>query len=478
VTDLAPWLEMEDDLDLWSHAVRGMHLWSLIRYPVLCTMSDPRLGYRELHRHPPPWKHLGPARWASLAATTLRWRRSAKRPNDALFFSAAWRRVPVGNGSTTVDRHHGAYYDLFKNPLIFEYALAGHQPAPDGRYADRMLNADWLWAQNVAKANLVRLTRQECLQIEQFGTFVRREFKLDVNPQRWARQIQFLLKRCLVIEPWIKRHLPHRIPSKIAFVTEATSVQSPKPAIVRALRTVGFRVFEVQHGMLQLGHGAHNFSDAVIANKNHPCRMYLPDQMLTYSQWWHSQARLPIPSCPVGCPFLDQMVEQTEAAIPSEPKRILLIMGDHVIQRMTPLAEDLSTRLPDYKIDLKRHPNDRTDPAQYARLAARPNVEVTQIDNIYERLARSGIIVGGYLTSVLYEAVAYHGKRIFFFDGLGVHEDVGGSFATSEQLVQMIRDPNQGKPRFEPAAAWAPDWRHRIRQVLEHESQRHARLGQ
>lgn len=466
MTNFDQWLECEDRLDLWAPSVRDVRLWPLIRFGVMMHYEFRRAGYGSPFVRINSLDRIGPARWRSLIQAAYRFRQARTAPGDAMFVSSAGRRVASENERHSIDRHHGHYYNLFERPWIFEFQVGNYRPKPDPTQSSRIVNADLMWAVAVLQASCMTLQAGELRLIHDLADVVTRTFDLDAPAEYLANMIARKVAQSVALKARLRFSTQSATSHRYAFVTEASYMNAPYTVFVSALRESGFRVFEVQHGLVYPHHAAYNFSPQAHQNQDHPARELLPHVLLTYGNWWHGQIRYPEKCVAVGCQYLNDTVDNIQSKGGHNPRRILIISARLIENKLSALAKDLAAALPDHQIVFKLHPMEPPPMSQLNVLAAMPNVQIEHRSNIYEEIGKCGSVVGYYSTA-LFEAAAFEHKRIFFLDGLGVPGELGQAFNETDELIEMLKDPDLGHPNIDTHAIWAPDWKRRIRTVLD-----------
>jgi hypothetical protein len=131
------------------------------------------------------------------------------------------------------------------------------------------------------------------------------------------------------------------------------------------------------------------------------------------------------------------------------------------------LAEQVAKAFPERQIVFKLHPLDPYTEEAYGTLQALPNVKVVTRADVYQLVAESEIILSYYSTTVLIEAVAFPGKRIFYHEVGILPAEIGDHFESADDLIDLIRDPARGFPRCQPDQFWASDWQERLNKFLE-----------
>lgn len=207
-------------------------------------------------------------------------------------------------------------------------------------------------------------------------------------------------------------------------------------AAIAAMKRRGARVVEPQHGWIGPGHGAYNFGAAMSAPE---LAVELPDELLTFGDYWSDGLRYPGPVTTIGKPHFEKAVL---AAPPLEerPREVLVVSSvgepgktaDFVIA----LAEALPTS---WRVRFRPHPSERvTQVERYARLLGVPRVTLDDRTDVYEALASTRIVVG-VASTVLFEAAGM-GCRVFVRDTPYVPFIVGDLFGAPLEGVERVVD--------------------------------------
>lgn len=445
---------------LWEAEACGMHLWPLLRNYLMTTVIGERRG------HTPSWQmnksdYLAPQAWADHARTLAFLAAPGRREKAAaLFFKNVATLYLEAETGRVFDRLYEPYYEQVQTPLIFEEGRAypAHRRQP---YARNVLATGtlflWAYGQAVARRFPLRVRRR----VSDFAAWVTALFGTHQEPSFWTGRMTTFLKMYLALRPVIARRVVPRLSSRLAFVHSA-SYMGIRAVFVRALREAGCTVAEVQHGVL--ADSAYLLPEGCL-QESHPARLYLPDVLLTFGDYWSRLARTPSRCVSVGYPYFNDMVQRLERHTPATPRQILILSQGTVTERLVALTERLAAALPDHTLVYKLHPHEVDFRERYQALYGLPNVRVAAHVNVYELIAGSGIIVG-YNSMALFEARAFAGKRVFVLENDDIPADLGAHFHTAEALLDLLDEPQRRVVTFSPGAFWAQDSRARIAAFL------------
>lgn len=444
---------------LWGAQAEGIHLWPLIRLHVLEAALRLERGAPPVppavQRRAALLGHLG--KHARTAAFLLR---PPRREYDALIFKPA----PLA-------RLFVPLYEQIAAPLIVEATVNKQADEALWRSGRAVLLEDTFKAAFYLRGRLRPLAPAARREIDAFAAYACEQF--DVPAQR-PLMAQMAAARAQRYHAWrellLSRILP-RLRSRLAFVHLASYMGIYAP-LSRALRDHGCVVAELQHGMIGLTDRAYNHPpDAQAAG--HPCRLYLPDALLTFGAYWGEQTRIPARKVPVGFPHLAASAARLRHLQP-DPRAILIISQWTVIEELVALAVGLARALPGYRVRYKLHPAESPADARFDPLRA-ADVEIIAGGNIHDLIASSGIVVG-YNSTALFEALAFPPRRLFLLDGLPFSDSVpaalGHKFRALDDLLAAIADPAAGYPAIDPRQFWADEPERRLAAFLAEQGQR------
>lgn len=180
-------------------------------------------------------------------------------------------------------------------------------------------------------------------------------------------------------------------------------------SLTYALRHRGVHVAEPQHGWIGPSHGAYNFGAAMSSPE---LAITLPDELLTFGEYWSSGVRVPFGKTAIGKPHLEAMRRGVRDWV-ERPKQILLVSSVADPDRASRFGRALADALPrEWALAFRPHPRERSVVKdRYAGLLAHPRVTLDEESDVYESLKTARGVVG-IASTVLFEALAL-GCRVF-----------------------------------------------------------------
>jgi hypothetical protein len=263
---------------------------------------------------------------------------------------------------------------------------------------------------------------------------------------------------------WLSRHLASRLagarpatrlfsrllsrvrPNLLLIQQACYSGQAPA---VLAARRLGIRVAEYQHGAILSGHDAYNWGHAA---REHPgIRQCLPDDILTYGEWWNGQFNAPVNKVTVGNP---------SRRLPGGSQDRLLVMGDGLDTDRT-LAFTNEIAHGGHQVYFRPHPLERD------ALPPMPTgVVLDDIADINQSLADAGVVVAESSTT-LFEAIGLSRRVLVWRTPKSAFNWPSHPFAevaSAHELKARMADPDFGKPLT--TNVWADDWEANYRAYL------------
>ncbi len=442
-------LEIESSSGVWEAQAGGIHLWPIVRFAVLRQKWNEAVGFEH---------QVFPGRGAMWPRVVRQWprtRRMLRHGRGTLFVTHATSRQSTADGRGSFDRLHDAYFQHVGDPLILETAVPGIAHPPDQRWDSHLYLQDAVWAWAKAKSMCRAIGAADGKVIDEFVDHVMRSFEL---PTHWRDNRGLLAWAVKMLRDF---RLPKDI-GPVAFVSNASLMGPLHTIYVTALKRRGVKVLEVQHGYIGRSTASYNYPDCA-TDDAHPCRQYLPDALLTFGDWWSSQVRMPIPVTAVGYPYLD---EKAAAAGETDPDRVLIVsQGMEVEAQMIEATQALAAAMPAASITYKLHPAEYGHVDRFHSLAALPNVDLVADADVHGLLAGHGTVVG-YFSTVLFEALKFGDKRVFYAASDLVPPELGAAFTSPAELVELMRDSAAGRPRLDAAELWARDFDARLSAAL------------
>lgn len=224
---------------------------------------------------------------------------------------------------------------------------------------------------------------------------------------------------------------------------------------VGLLKDLGAYVAEPQHGWIGPSHAAYNYGRVF----DHPLmRRTLPDELLTFGDYWSESIRHPGRITAIGKPHLER---QSALASPERPKQILVVSSRTDTEGTDAFVVALRAAVgPEWSLVFRPHPAERAETSRrYPRLSATEGVATDTSPDVYESLKRSAVVIGE-ASTVLFEARAF-GCQVIARDSAfaaGVIGDAFGPRVTdAHQAAQRIDagDTESGAATVDERI-WAP----------------------
>lgn len=218
-----------------------------------------------------------------------------------------------------------------------------------------------------------------------------------------------------------------RVSPRVVLMEDAS--YGGRAALITLMKARGILVAEPQHGWIGPTHGAYNFGAAMRAPE---LLATLPDELLTFGEYWSEGIRHPARSVAIGKPHLETM----SALAPrwdERPREVLLVSSVASPAKATDFGLALRAAMPkDWVIRFRPHPSERaTVESRYAGMLADPGIVLDGNTDVYESLAVARAVVG-VASTVLFEALAM-GCRVF------VEDSPFGEYYTGDVFGPVIR---------------------------------------
>jgi hypothetical protein len=198
-----------------------------------------------------------------------------------------------------------------------------------------------------------------------------------------------------------------RLQPRVALFEDAS--YGPWSSLIAQLKARDVRVVEPQHGWIGPSHGAYNFGAAMWQPQ---MAVGLPDELLTFGDYWSAGLRTPYPHTSIGKPHLEA---SAAAATPwDERERDVLVVSSVVDPEGTStFVAALAGALPEgWRVSFRPHPSERATLAtRYPRLVTHARVAIDENADVYDSLRASRAVIG-VASTVLFEALAF-GCRVF-----------------------------------------------------------------
>lgn len=260
------------------------------------------------------------------------------------------------------------------------------------------------------------------------------------------------------------RRMIDRISPKVVFFDNGSYSYNGEQ--LGLMKDSGAYVVEPQHGWIGPSHPAYNFGRVF---DNPALARALPDEVITFGDFWSESIRHPGQVTTIGKPHLER---RAAAASPTRPMRILVVSSRtepaHTDAFVVGLRAALSN---DWVIAFRPHPGERVETLdRYPRLSADPGVEIDTAPDVYESLANSRVVVGE-ASTVLFEARAF-GCVVIARESAFAQNVIGDSFGKMvdgvEEAAARVNslDPHMKAGEHPEARIWAPESIERYRRWL------------
>lgn len=388
-----PWL-----LDL---ECAGIPLWPSIRYELFWAVLSQNLSFQaELNQTPlwPKWR---------LALESLKCYPFVTKQKDILFLSEDSVSIATNEG-TWYNRLHDAFADCYptqSSMILNPYRNYIHSP----RYFNTYIPHTSL----TLPAKILGLKNKvDSSAIQSFIQKLRKSFPIAVSEQTWD-QLESSLIRSQKEYPTLLRVYKNylkRISPRVLFVNCA-HYGFLAPLIVAA-RGLGIRTAEIQHGLWGTGHIAYQHNSRLCSEKKY-CAIF-PDDLLTYGDFWNTQAVVPATKISLGNPNLSAPKESF--SLSSKKKYRLLILSQWTItQPVLDFAFDLAQKCGDQlEIILRLHPSESLSAEQSAQVESLANLSLDQKQPLMTSVQKADLILGSSSTAI-FEAAAT-GRPVFILD--------------------------------------------------------------
>lgn len=171
---------------------------------------------------------------------------------------------------------------------------------------------------------------------------------------------------------------------------------------VGVFKDAGAYVAEPQHGWIGPSHAAYNYGRVF---EQPSLRRALPDELLTFGEFWSEGVRLPAKTTAIGKPHLEELARSA----PSVRRRRLIVISSRAAPEETDrfVIELRSVVDPQWDIVFRPHPGERVAVQErYPAIVAHDRIEVDAHADVYDSLADARAVVG-VASTVLFEAAAF-----------------------------------------------------------------------
>lgn len=251
------------------------------------------------------------------------------------------------------------------------------------------------------------------------------------------------------------QHMLERMRPKIVFYDNGSYTYHGET--LGAMKDAGAYVVEPQHGWIGPSHAAYNFGRVF---DDPSLRRALPDEVLTFGNFWSESIRHPARLTAIGKPHL---ARQAAVAPPTRPKSILVVSSRADPDGTDAFVSDLLEAVGDeWSISFRPHPGERAETSRrYPRLSATPGITIETAPDVYESLKRTAVVIGE-ASTVLFEARAF-GCQIIARDSAFAENVIGDAFGprvsgVGETVARLQETPTDERADFTADPnIWAPD---------------------
>ncbi|WP_243224835.1 hypothetical protein [Microbacterium sp. CIAB417] len=271
------------------------------------------------------------------------------------------------------------------------------------------------------------------------------------------------------------RRLLERMSPRIVFFDNGSYTYHGES--VAAMKDFGAYVVEPQHGWIGPSHAAYNYGKVF---EEASLRRALPDEVLTFGDYWSTSIRHPGRVTTIGKPHLER---QAAKAREHRSSRVLVVSSRTDPERTDAYVTALRSALgSSWSIAFRPHPGERAETdRRYPLLSADTDITVDVEPDVYESLKESAVVIGE-ASTVLFEARAF-GCQVIARDSAFADTVIGGLFGprvtnaeetaarvtaiASTGAVEPVSDPTIWAPNsIATYKLWLADARRRVSQAV------------
>lgn len=186
----------------------------------------------------------------------------------------------------------------------------------------------------------------------------------------------------------------------------------------RVAKSLGIKLAEYQHGIIHSNHDAYNYSDYVATSPQYA--KFIPDYLLTYGTYWHSQVRTSAQLIPIGNPIRNKSLNEGNLLqnLPKS-KKVIVVIGDGIdTSKYINLSFEIAKIIGDsFIVVFRPHPIEREYVRNLWKLLTIEQTEKISLDlnpSVYYSLMYAYCVISG-MSTVLYEAVGIV-EKIYVLD--------------------------------------------------------------
>lgn len=300
-----------------------------------------------------------------------------------------------------IDRLYQHFYNIYSDKT--QIIEASHNRSYLAPKKEKVYYSDLI---NIFIVMASKLTRKKQHDIDTIETFINYlEFKNIIDEEILSQVKSILFK-------FIKREgiaiFLYRLFFKIKkpkMILVNAAFYGDQSFLIYVAKSLGIEVAEYQHGYVGLAHPAYNYHENIF----YKIKPYFPEYLLTHGKYWSQRVRVPCEKIEIGLYELENRIEIYEKV--TKQKSILFISGGTVYNELNKLIDLTLEKFHKlgYKVFLRPHPSEKTDSKiRYCNLFKKG----VCLDNmsLYERLAKTDIVVAMEVSTVLFESVCFSNK--------------------------------------------------------------------
>lgn len=432
--------ELEIENDLYSIDVDGINPWELIRFEVAQRVNRALTDQATAHDRPTGIKAYLKAAWLLSRNLVI------KNP----FWSGEHRFLFFGHPRRKRKRD-GYWWDLYCDPIYeeididylhLEYSDFLSHKTPSKTESIRYTDLIDLLAVLVGKSGILsdKLPEPVMKNISSMEEDLAAEYDFHVDIPDLVRE---KLSERAVAYPLYERVIEKVDPE---FVMVVVNYGRGIKTIIEVCKNKDIPVIELQHGVIHPNHAGYDFPENVTVD-------LFPDYLLTFGEFWNTQATYPIPSdrtITFGYPYLNQQLRSIDNK--SGTKKILFVSQGPVGKQLSQIAVKLTERIdPSWDIVYKLHPGEYGRwKREYTTLVDSTVTVVDTDPSLYELFAESTIQVGVGSTA-LYEGLAFDlDTYVFDLPSSSILDPIvaeGGArkVASVAELAECIKNGGSGE---------------------------------
>lgn len=220
----------------------------------------------------------------------------------------------------------------------------------------------------------------------------------------------------------------------------------------------GIKVVEPQHGQI---FNSVIYSVSTILDTNKEYRLYVPDYLYTFGDYWSNNVGWNYEKIAVGNPYLNDFVKKL--TLSSNRKGIIIISQPFKKEYQTPFVKELSKLLPDENITIRLHPVEKLE-EEMGEYYDCENIKFSDSTKILYQDMLDHKYVIGWNSTCLFELLAFK-KMPFIVDcpmSRGYFpDDVGCWIKSAEEMADIIMRGEQPEPT-DCEKFWASDFENTV----------------